>query len=80
MLSNRGAGDDSGESLGLHGDQTSQPQKEINPEYSFERLILKLKLQYLWPPDTKSRLTGKDPDAWKDGRQREKGAEENEMV
>ena len=80
MLSNRGAGDDSGESLGLHGDQTSQPQKEINPEYSFERLILKLKLQYLWPPDTKSRLTGKDPDAWKDGRKREKGAEENEMV
>ena len=40
--------------------------KEINPEYSFEGLILKLKLQYLWPPDTKSRLTGKDPDAGED--------------
>ena len=26
----------------------------------------------LWPPDAKSRLIGKDPDAWKDGRQ-EKG-------
>ena len=26
----------------------------------------------LWPPDTKSRLIWKDPDAWKDGRQ-EKG-------
>ena len=28
--------------------------KEINPEYSLEGLMLKLKLQYLWPPDGKS--------------------------
>ena len=28
--------------------------KEINPECSLERLMLKLKLQYLWPPDAKS--------------------------
>ena len=27
----------------------------------------------LWPPDAKSRLTGKDPDAGKDGKQEEKG-------
>ena len=27
----------------------------------------------LWPPDVKSRLTGKDPDAGKDGRQEEEG-------
>ena len=27
--------------------------KEINPEYSLEGLMLKLKLQYLWPPDVK---------------------------
>ena len=40
--------------------------KEINPEYSLEGLMLKLKLQYPWPPDVKSRLTGKDPDAGKD--------------
>ena len=26
----------------------------------------------LWPPDMKSRLIGKDPDAWKDWRQKEK--------
>ena len=26
----------------------------------------------LWPPDVKSQLTGKDPDAGKDGRQNEK--------
>ena len=28
--------------------------KEINPEYSLEGLMLKLKLQYLWHPDAKS--------------------------
>ena len=37
--------------------------KEISPEYSLERLMLKL--QY-WPPDMKNRLIGKDPDAEKD--------------
>ena len=40
--------------------------KEINPEYSLEGLMLKLKLPYFWPPDVKSRLIGKDPDAGKD--------------
>ena len=34
----------------------------------------------LWPPDVKSRLTGKDPDAGKDGGQEEKGATEDGMV
>ena len=34
----------------------------------------------LWPPDLKSLLLGKDPDAGKDWRQREKGAAEDEMV
>ena len=33
----------------------------------------------LWPPDEKSRLTGKDPDAGKDWRQEEKGTTEDEM-
>ena len=32
------------------------------------------------PPDAKNRLTGRDPDAGKDWRQKEKGAAENEMV
>ena len=44
--------------------------KEINPEYSLEGLMLKLKLQYLWLPDAKGRLIGKDPDAGKEGRRR----------
>ena len=34
----------------------------------------------LWPPDVKSQLIGKDPDAGKDRRQQEKGAAEDEMV
>ena len=34
----------------------------------------------LWPPDGKSQLIGKDPDAGKDCRQEEKGTAEDEMV
>jgi len=35
--------------------------KEVNPEYSLEAEAL-----ILWPPDVKSSLIGKDPDAGKD--------------
>ena len=34
----------------------------------------------LWLPDGKSWLIGKDPDAWKDWRQKEKGMTEDEIV
>ena len=34
----------------------------------------------LWPPDTKNRLVGKDPDAGKDWRQEEEGTTEDKMV
>ena len=34
----------------------------------------------LWPPDAKNWLIGKDPDAGKDWRQKEKGMTEDEMV
>ena len=34
----------------------------------------------LWPPDAKSQLIEKDPDAEKDRRQKEKRAAEDEMV
>ena len=53
--------------------------KEMNPEYSLEGLMLKLKLK-LWPPDGKSQLTEKDPDAGKDWRREEKRVIEDEMV
>ena len=48
--------------------------KEISPEYSLERQMLKLKLQYF------DHLMWKDPDAEKDWRQEEKGMAEDEMV
>ena len=49
--------------------------KEINPEYSLEGLMLKLsEAPVLWPPNVKSWLFGKDPDAGKDWRKEEKGA------
>ena len=49
--------------------------KEIYPEYSSEWLM---KLHY-WPSHAKSWLTGKEHDAWKDWRQKEKEAED-EMI
>ena len=54
--------------------------KEIRPGYSLEGLMLKLKLQYLWPLHAESWLIWKDPDAGKDWGQEEKGMTEVEMV
>ena len=53
--------------------------KELNPEYSLERLILRLKLQYFGHLMRKADIR-KDPDAGKDWRQEEKGTTEDEMV
>ena len=53
--------------------------KEINPEYSLEGLMLKLKFQYIGHLML-SWLIGKDSDAGKDWRQEEKGVTEDEMV
>jgi len=53
--------------------------KEINPEYLL-RTDAVAETPILWPQDAKSQLTGKDLDAWKDWRQEEKGATEDEMV
>ena len=38
-----------------------------------------LDLTLLWPSDVKTRLIGKDPNAGKDGRQKEKSMAEDEM-
>ena len=40
--------------------------KGISPEYSLEGLMLEAEAPILWPPDAKSQLIGKDPDAGKD--------------
>jgi len=51
--------------------------KEINPEYSLKGL--KLKLQYIGHLTLRANSFS-NPDAGKDGRQKEKGAAEDEMV
>ena len=58
--------------------------KEINPEYSLEGLMLRLKLQYfghlMWKLQYFGHLIGKDSDAWRDWGQEEKGTTEDEMA
>ena len=54
--------------------------KEISPRYSLVGLMLKAEAPILWPPDAKSWLIWKDPDAGKDWRQEEKRTTEDEMV
>ena len=54
--------------------------KEINPEYSLEGLMLKLKLQYFGHLMQRADSLEKDPDAWKDWRQEEKGMTEDKMI
>ena len=45
-----------------------------------EKKMVEAEAPILCPLDEKSCLIGKDPDAGKDGRQREKGSAEDEMV
>ena len=72
MLLNCGGG----ESLGLQGDQNQSMIKEIDPEYSLEGLLLKLKLQYfgyLMPRANaleKTLMLGKTEDKRRRGQQR----------
>ena len=54
--------------------------KEINPEYSLEGLMAEAEAPILWPPGVKSQFIGKDPDAGKDWRQKEKRMVEDELV
>ena len=54
--------------------------KEISPGCSLEGLMLEAEIPIFWPPDAKSWLICKDPDAGKDWGQVEKGTTEDEMV
>ena len=54
--------------------------REINPELFTGRTEAEAEAPILWPHDAKSQFTGKDPNAGKDGRQKEKEAAEDEMV
>ena len=63
MLLNCSIGEDSRESLG--GTSNQSILKEINPEY-FGRTDAEAEAPILLPPDEKSCLVRKDPDAGKD--------------
>ena len=54
--------------------------KGNQPWIFIERTETEAEASTLWPPDTKSQLIGKDPDAGKDWRQLENGTTEDEMV
>ena len=59
----------------------SKKIKPVNPkENQLWIFTRRTEAPVLWPPDLNSWLTGKDPDAGKDWRQKEKGATEDEMV
>ena len=59
--------------------------KPVNPQGNQSwiftgRTIAEAEAPILWPPDAKSRLIGKDPNAGKDWRQKEKGTTEDGMI
>ena len=63
----------------------SQEIKPVNPKGNQPWIVIgrtdaEAEAPILWSPDGKSWFTGKDPDAGKDQRQREKRAAEDEMV
>ena len=63
----------------------SKEIKSVNPKGNqpwvfIGRTDAKAETPTLWPPDAKSWFIGKDPNAGKDWRQKEKGATEDEMV
>ena len=63
----------------------SKEIKPVNPKGNqlwlfIGRTDAKAEAPTLWPPDAKSWLSEKDPDAGKDWRQKEKAVAEDEMV
>ena len=53
--------------------------KEVDPEYSLEVLLMRLKLQYFGHLMERANSLEETP-MWKDRRQEEKGTTEDEMV
>ena len=61
----------------------SKEIKQVNPEGNQPWIFIgrtDAEALILWPPDEKSGLIGKDPDAGKDWRQEERGMAEDEIV
>ena len=64
---------------------TAKRSNQLNPEGNrpwifIERTDGEAEAPILWPPDAKNWLIGKDPDAGKDWRQKEKGMAEDETI
>ena len=78
MLLKYGVGEDSWESLGCKEIQPVHPKGHRS--WVFRRTDIEAETPILWPPDAKSWLIWKDPDAGRDLRQEEKGTTEDEMV
>ena len=49
-------------------------------DFSFSIKVSEAEAPILWPPDRKSQLIGKDPDAGRDWVQEEKGTTEDKMA
>ena len=67
----------------LEGPLDSKEIKPVNPKGNQPWLFIGRtddEVPTLWPPDVRSWLTGKDPNAGKDWRQEEEGTTEDEMV
>ena len=79
MLSNCGAREDSWESLGQQGDETTQ-SKGNQSWIVIGSTDAEAEAPILCPPDVMSRLIGKDPDAGKDLKEKEKGVADDKMV
>ena len=77
MLSNCGAGEDSESPLDYKEIKTVNPKG--NQPWTFTGRT-DAEAPIFWPPDAKSWLTVKDPEAGKDWGQEEKGATDDEMV
>ena len=67
------------------GRQTIKKNKSVNPKGTQPWILIgrtdaEAEASVLWPPDANSQLIGKDLDAGKDWKQKEKKAAEDEMV
>ena len=79
MLLNYGIGEDSWESLGLQGNPTIHPKGDQSWVF-IGRTDFEAETPILRPPDAKSWLIWKDPNAGKDWEQEEKWMTEDEMT
>ena len=69
----------------LESSLDSKEIKAVNPKENQSWIFIgktdaEAEAPVLWPPDVKSWLAGKDPDAGKDWGQEEKGMMEDEMI